>query len=65
MTLMRAALANKPDQKFPEGGAPKKQLEVPVTAEGEAPQAKEPEAAPDEPDDSTEPQTNVKPAETP
>jgi penicillin-binding protein 1A len=63
MTFMRAAIANKPDEKFPESGAPKKQLEVPVTAEGETPQAKEPEAAPDEPDDSTEPQANGKPAE--
>jgi penicillin-binding protein 1A len=64
MTFMRAAIANKPDEKFPEGGAPKKQVEVPVTVEGEAPQAKEPEGAPDEPDDSAEPQTNFKPAET-
>lgn len=64
MTFMRAAIANKPDEKFPEGGAPKKQVEVPVTVEGEAPQAKEPEGTPDEPDDSAEPQTNVKPAET-
>jgi len=28
---MRAAIANKPDEKFPEGNAPMKELEVPVT----------------------------------
>jgi len=64
MTFMRAAIANKPDEKFPEGGAPKKQLDVPVTPEGETPQAKPAEAQPDEPDDSSEPQAITKPAET-
>jgi penicillin-binding protein 1A len=64
MTFMRAAIANKPDEKFPEGGAPKKQVEVPVTVEGEAPQAKEPEGAPDESDEPTEPQRDAKPAAT-
>jgi penicillin-binding protein 1A len=64
MTFMRAAIANKPDEKFPEGGAPKKQLDVPVAAEGETPQAKEPESQPDEPDDAAEPQANAKPVDT-
>ena len=63
MTFMRAAIANKPDEKFPEGGAPKKQLDVPVTPEGETPQAKPPESQA-EPDDSNEPQAITKPTET-
>jgi penicillin-binding protein 1A len=50
MEFMRAAIANKPDEKFPEGNAPKKQLEVAEPAQGEAP-----EAIPDELD-STEPE---------
>ncbi|HKO18025.1 MAG TPA: PBP1A family penicillin-binding protein [Acidobacteriaceae bacterium] len=64
MTFMRAAIANKPDEKFPESGAPKKQLDVPVTATGETPQAKPPDSQSEEPDDSTEPQANAKPADT-
>jgi penicillin-binding protein 1A len=62
MEFMRAAIANKPDEKFPEGNAPKKQLDVP---EGAAPEAKEPEPASDEPEsDSAEPGATPKPAAT-
>ena len=64
MTFMRAAIANKPDEKFPEGGAPKKQLDVPVTPASETSQAKPPDSQSEEPDDSTEPQANAKPAAT-
>jgi penicillin-binding protein 1A len=56
MDFMRAAIANKPDEKFPEGNAPKKQLEVAEPAQGEAP-----EAIPDELD-STEPEPVSEPA---
>jgi penicillin-binding protein 1A len=37
MDFMRAAIANKPDEKFPEGNAPEKQLDVPLTPPDEAP----------------------------
>jgi penicillin-binding protein 1A len=34
MDFMRAAIANKPDETFPEGNEPKKQLDVPLTPPG-------------------------------
>jgi hypothetical protein len=35
---MKAAIAGKPDEKFPEGNAPKKELDVPLSPpEGDAP----------------------------
>ena len=59
MDFMRAAIANKPTEAFPQGGAPKKELEVPLTPEGSPvvkqvpktesdtdPDAAEPDAAP-------------------
>jgi penicillin-binding protein 1A len=62
MQFMRAVIANKPDEKFPEGNAPKKQLDVP---EGAAPEAKEPEPVADEPEsDSAEPDATPRPAAT-
>jgi penicillin-binding protein 1A len=45
MDFMRAAIANKPDEKFPTAGAPKKVLDVPLTksiATVAAPKASEP-----------------------
>jgi penicillin-binding protein 1A len=48
MDFMKAAIANKPDEKFPEGNAPKKTLDVPVTPP-DSPVVKE---IPKEPDDS-------------
>jgi penicillin-binding protein 1A len=59
MDFMRAAIAKKPNEAFPEGNQPKKELDVPVTPPGSAagqaspkptdgadPDAAEPEAAP-------------------
>jgi penicillin-binding protein 1A len=37
MDFMKTAIANKPDEKFPEGNAPEKQLDVPLTPPGESP----------------------------
>ena len=37
MDFMRAAIANKPNEAFPEGNEPKKELDVPVTPEQGAP----------------------------
>ena len=51
MDFMRAAIASKPDEKFPEGNAPEKQLDVPLTPPGGSPAVekvpKTPEAEPD------------------
>ena len=57
MDFMRAAIANKPDEKFPEGNAPEKQLDVPLTPPDEAPVVEEIPKTPDatEPD-ATEPE---------
>jgi penicillin-binding protein 1A len=40
MDFMKTAIANKPEEKFPEGNAPKKQLDVPLTPPGESPVVK-------------------------
>lgn len=50
MDFMKAAIANKPDEQFPEGNEPKKQLDVPVTPAGSTNELKPPPS--DEPDDS-------------
>jgi penicillin-binding protein 1A len=51
MDFMKAAIAGKPDEKFPEGNAPKKVLDVPVTpAAGDAAPVAKPEVG--EPDDA-------------
>jgi penicillin-binding protein 1A len=34
MDFMRAAIAGKPDEAFPEGNEPKKELDVPLTPQG-------------------------------
>jgi penicillin-binding protein 1A len=48
MDFMKAAIANKPDEKFPEGNAPEKVLDVPVGAPAGAAAANAPQdAAPD------------------
>jgi len=49
MDFMRAVIANKPDEQFPAAGAPKKQLDVPVSKQSVAVQTK-----PSEPKDSDE-----------
>jgi penicillin-binding protein 1A len=61
MDFMRAAIANKPDEKFPQGNAPEKQLDVPLTPPDEAPVVEEipktPDATePDAPAGATTPQ---------
>jgi penicillin-binding protein 1A len=65
MDFMRAAIASKPDEQFPTAGAPKKELDVPLTksiAAVAAPKANEPKdsdedepAAPKGADDSPKP----------
>jgi penicillin-binding protein 1A len=51
MDFMRAAIAGKPDEKFPTSGAPKKQLDVPMTK----PDAEPPKPLPrDEDEDEQE-----------
>jgi penicillin-binding protein 1A len=58
MDFMRAAIANKPDEQFPEGNQPKKELDVPVNAAPGAPPAEQPatkpaeDTDPDAPDDA-------------
>jgi penicillin-binding protein 1A len=57
MDFMKAAIANKPDEKFPEGNAPEKQLDVPLTPPGELPVVKTIPTAPEETEpDATEPE---------
>jgi len=49
MDFMRAAIAGKPDEKFPEGNVPRKQIQASTAAEGEvSTEAKDP--PPDDPD---------------
>ena len=49
LDFMRSAIAGKPNEKFPEGNAPKKQIEAPMVPEAETPsEVKEP--SPEEPD---------------
>jgi penicillin-binding protein 1A len=48
MDFMRAAIANKPNETFPEGNAPKKELDVPLTP----PDSTVVKPVPNEPDDS-------------
>jgi penicillin-binding protein 1A len=59
MDVMRAAIANKPNEQFPSGGEPEKQLDVPVNAPpGAPPPAAQPstkpaqDTDPDAPEDS-------------
>ena len=60
MDFMRAAIANKPNEKFPEGDAPKKQLEVTGTPVGQPVETKVPEPSEDE-SDSGDPEPASKP----
>jgi len=63
MDFMRAAIANKPDETFPEGNAPEKQLDVPLTPPGESPVVKTIPKAPEEPEpDAAEPEGEPQPA---
>jgi len=57
MDFMRAAIANKPDEAFPEGNEPKKELDVPLTPPEGSPVVKEIPKAAEEPDpDAIEPE---------
>ena len=61
MDFMRAAIASKPDEKFPEGNAPKKELDVPLTPP-DSPVVKEIPKATEEADpDAAEPDGNAAP----
>jgi penicillin-binding protein 1A len=71
MDFMRVAIAGKPDEQFPSGGEPEKQLDVPVNAPpGAPPPAAQPstkpaqDADPDAPEDSA-PKPVATPAPTP
>jgi penicillin-binding protein 1A len=64
MDFMRAAIANKPDEKFPEGNAPEKQLDVPLTPPSDSPVVKEiPKPTEDANPDAAEPDVNPAPAD--
>jgi penicillin-binding protein 1A len=67
MDFMRTAIANKPDEAFPEGNAPKKQLDVPLTPPPDSPVVKQiPKAPAEETDpDAAEPDSNAAPKATP
>jgi penicillin-binding protein 1A len=56
MDFMKAAIAKKPDEAFPTGNMPKKQLDVPLTPPGDSPVVKEiPKATEDADPDAAEP----------
>jgi penicillin-binding protein 1A len=62
MDFMKAAIAGKPDEAFPEGNAPKKELEVPLTPPAGSPVVKAIPKAPVEQDpDAIEPDENAAP----
>ncbi len=69
MDFMRAAIANKPNEAFPVGNAPKKELDVPLTPPPDSPVVKEvpkaveeTEPEPVEPDGGASPKTEPPPA---
>jgi penicillin-binding protein 1A len=65
MDFMRAAIANKPVEAFPEGNAPEKQLDVPLTPP-DSPEVKQIPKAPEETDpDAAEPDGNAAPKAAP
>jgi penicillin-binding protein 1A len=61
MDFMRAAIANKPDEAFPEGNAPKKELEVPLTPPPDSPVVKEIPKAPEETEPDAMPEDDAAP----
>jgi penicillin-binding protein 1A len=61
MDFMRAAIANKPDEAFPEGDAPKKELDVPPPGAADSPVVKAiPKPAPEPDPDAAEPDAEPK-----
>ena len=65
MDFMRAAIANKPTEAFPEGNAPMKELEVPLTPPPNSPVVKEIPKAPAEADPDAEPEGDAAPKAVP
>jgi penicillin-binding protein 1A len=66
MDFMKVAIAGKPDEAFPEGNAPKKELEVPLTPPAGSPVVKAIPKAPVEQDpDAIEPDENAAPKGAP
>jgi penicillin-binding protein 1A len=66
MDFMKAAIAGKPTEAFPEGNAPKKELEVPLTPPAGSPVVKAIPKAPVETDpDAIEPDENAAPSTPP
>jgi penicillin-binding protein 1A len=66
MDFMRAAIANKPNETFPEGNAPKKELDVPLTPPADSPVVKAIPQAPEESDpEAAEPDAGKKPEPAP
>jgi penicillin-binding protein 1A len=63
MDFMRAAIAGKPDEAFPTGNMPEKQLDVPLTPAGDAPVVRQIPKEPEETDpDAIEPEPKAAPA---
>jgi penicillin-binding protein 1A len=66
MDFMRAAIAGKPNEAFPQGNEPKKELELPLTPPASSPVVKQLPKPPIETDpDALEPDDNAAPATTP
>jgi penicillin-binding protein 1A len=66
MDVMRTAIANKPDEQFPSGGEPEKQLDVPVNAPpGTPPPAAQPSAKPAQDADPDAPENSAPKSATP
>jgi penicillin-binding protein 1A len=62
MDFMKAAIAGKPDEAFPEGNAPKKELDMPLTPPPDSPVVKEiPKATDDTDSDAVEPDSPTTP----
>jgi penicillin-binding protein 1A len=65
MDFMRAAIAGKPDEKFPEGNAPEKQLDVPLTPPDVPAVTPAPRPADDTDPDAAEPEGHATPKTPP
>jgi len=66
MDFMRAAIAGKPNEAFPQGNEPKKELELPLTPPASSPVVKQLPKPPIETDpDALEPDDNAAPATAP
>jgi penicillin-binding protein 1A len=62
MDFMKAAIAGKPNEAFPEGNAPKKELDVPLTPPPDSPVVQQIPKAPEDVDpDAAEPDSTTAP----